>query len=157
MTFEPPRRRIALARRLAAPRAVVFRAWTEADVLRRWWGPAGFSNPVCEADAREGGLIRIVMRAPDGSTHPMRGAFRELAPPRRLALTLLAEDLRGDPLLECGIRLELSEAGGATQLRLDASGSGLSPAAPGMLAGMEDGWSQSLDRLAALLGETPCP
>lgn len=147
------RREVALERRIAAPRDRVFRAWTEAERLRRWWGPAGFSNPVCELEARDGGLIRIVMKAPDGTEYPMRGVFREVAPPRRLVFTLLVEDGRGDPLLEEVARVDFAETDGATGLSLHASAAGLSPAAPPMLAGMEQGWSQSLDRLADLMGE----
>jgi uncharacterized protein YndB with AHSA1/START domain len=149
-----PRRGIRLARAIAAPRARVFRAWTEAGLLRSWWGPAGFTNPVCEVDGRVGGLIRIVMRAPSGTEHSLRGAFREVAAPERLAFTSLVEDARGDPLLDAVTRIELAEAGGMTALTLQASAAGLSPAAPPMLDGMEAGWSQSLERLAALIGET---
>src|SRR5580700_11269312 len=54
-----------------APREVVFRAWTDPERMKRWWGPKNFTNPVCEVDARPGGTIRIHMRAPDGVIYPM--------------------------------------------------------------------------------------
>lgn len=142
-----------LARRIPAPREAVFRAWTEAAALRLWWGPAGFTNPLCRIDPRPGGRLRIVMRAPDGTEHPLRGVFREVAPPERITLTLLAEDGRGDPLLECVARAWFDPDGEGTRLTVQAHGSGLSPAAPPMLEGMEEGWAQSLERLAALLGD----
>lgn len=58
-------REVTITRVFDAPRATVFRAWTDADRLAQWWGPKGFTNPVCEIDARVGGAIRIHMRSPD--------------------------------------------------------------------------------------------
>ena len=58
-------REVTITRVFDAPRATVFRAWTDADRLARWWGPKGFTNSVCEIDARVGGAIRIHMRSPD--------------------------------------------------------------------------------------------
>lgn len=56
-------REITITRMFDAPRAVVFRAWTDAGQLAQWWGPKGFTNPVCEIDVRVGGAIRIHMRS----------------------------------------------------------------------------------------------
>ncbi|HXP75753.1 MAG TPA: SRPBCC domain-containing protein, partial [Stellaceae bacterium] len=57
-------RTVVITRVFDAPRTLVFKAWTDAAHLARWWGPKGFTNPVCEVDARPGGGLRIVMRAP---------------------------------------------------------------------------------------------
>jgi hypothetical protein len=46
--------------------------WTDPSHLAQWWGPHGFTNPVCEMDVRPGGALRIVMRAPDGTDYPMK-------------------------------------------------------------------------------------
>jgi uncharacterized protein YndB with AHSA1/START domain len=48
-------RQLVLTRVFDAPRELVFKAWTETERLKRWWGPKGFTNPVCELDARPGG------------------------------------------------------------------------------------------------------
>jgi uncharacterized protein YndB with AHSA1/START domain len=56
-------REITITGLFDAPRTVVFRAWIDAGQLAQWWGPKGFTNPVCEIDARVGGAIRIHMRA----------------------------------------------------------------------------------------------
>lgn len=153
MRLALPTCEVVLARRIPAPREAVFRAWTEAEALRRWWGPAGFETALCRIDPRPGGRLRIVMRAPGGTEHPLRGAFREVAAPERITLTLLAEDCRGDPLLECVARAWFDPDGSGTRLTVQASAAGLSPAAPPMLQGLEDGWAQSLERLAAFIGE----
>src|SRR5262249_57658906 len=66
-------REITITRVFDAPRATVFRAWTDANQLAQWWGPKGFTNPVCEIEARVGEAIRIHMRSPDGSVYPDEG------------------------------------------------------------------------------------
>ena len=79
-------REITITRIFDAPRALVFKAWTDAAQLAQWWGPKGFTNPVCEIDARVGGAIRIHMRAPDGAIYPMGGEIREIVDARAAGL-----------------------------------------------------------------------
>jgi uncharacterized protein YndB with AHSA1/START domain len=143
---------VVLNRLIDAPVAKVFKAWTDAEQMKKWWGPKGFTNPVCEVDARVGGEMRIVMRAPDGTDYPMRATFREVEQDKRLVFVAVAEDAAGDALLET-FNLVLFEARGSkTFLTVEASGVGLAPVAAEMLKGMEEGWSGSLDRLVALVG-----
>ena len=61
---------LVMTRVFDAPRSVVFKAWTDHEHLKRWWGPKGFTNPVCEVDVRPGGAILIRhARVPDGVVH----------------------------------------------------------------------------------------
>src|ERR1700739_195794 len=92
-------REITITRVSDAPRLLVFKAWTDAKALAQWWGPKGFTNPVCELDVRVGGAIRIHMRSPDGSVYPMKGEFREIVPPERLRFTHIARDAARKPPL----------------------------------------------------------
>jgi uncharacterized protein YndB with AHSA1/START domain len=150
----PTERTIVITRILDAPRELVFRAWTDVEHLARWWGPAGFTNPVCEADVREGGAIRITMRAPDGTDYPMTGMFKEIVPVERLVFTTAAigaGDAGDEILLEGFTTVTFEDQGSKTRLVLNSRAVALSPIAPRMLAGMEQGWSGSLDKLAALL------
>jgi uncharacterized protein YndB with AHSA1/START domain len=73
----PLERELTIVRIFDAPRALVFRAWADPKMMMQWWAPKHFTNPVCEADARVGGALKIVMRAPDGSEHPMKGMFTD--------------------------------------------------------------------------------
>src|ERR1700761_152564 len=91
---------LTITRVFDAPRALVFGAWTDPVQLAQWWGPQGFTHPVCEFDARTGGRFRIHMRAPDGTLYPMEGEIREITPPERLAFTNIAVDEDGRRLLE---------------------------------------------------------
>jgi uncharacterized protein YndB with AHSA1/START domain len=143
-------RRVKFTRVLAAPRRVIFAQWTDQRQMAQWWGPRGFTNPVCELDARPGGTIRIHMRAPDGTQHVMTGMFHEVRAPERLALTVSAEEAGGRRLLEVDVRLMLDEHAGITALVLEVRAVGLSAAGARLIEGMEPGWSQSLERLAAL-------
>src|ERR1700740_1278719 len=96
---KPAEREIVITRVFDAPREAVFKAWTDAKELAQWWGPKGFTNPVCEIDARVGGAIRIHMRSPDGTVYPMKGEFREIVPPERLGLTHIYAGAAGPPLM----------------------------------------------------------
>ena len=97
----PPiaKRELTLTRVFDAPRELVWKMWTEPKHMAQWWGPKGFSNPVCELDVRPGGRIWIVMRGPKGSdfdnNFPMSGTFREVVPNSRLVFMAVAEDQAG--------------------------------------------------------------
>ena len=143
----PNERKVLITRVLDAPRSLVFKLWTDPQHMAQWWGPHGFTNPICEMDVQVGGALRIVMRAPDGVDYPMTGAFREIVVPERLVFVAVAEDAAGNPLLEALTTVTFEEHGSKTRLTVEASGVGLAPVAPQMLAGMEAGWTQSLEKL----------
>jgi uncharacterized protein YndB with AHSA1/START domain len=146
-------REITITRIFAAPRALVFKMWTDPKHMAQWWGPKDFTNPVCALDVRLGGAIRIVMRAPDdiaaqiGRDHPMSGTFDEIIAPERIVFTAIAEDATGHPLLRAVTTVTFAEHAGKTKLTVHAKAVGLAPIAPQMLGGMEAGWTQSLERL----------
>ena len=149
-TSTAPKCEATLVRVINAPRERVFRAWVDARQLAQWWGPKGFTNPVCEVDARHGGRMRIDMRAPDGTVYPMTGIFREIIAPERLVFLAVAEDHHGNPLLESLTTVTFEDLGAKTRLTVHASAVGIADVAAQMLAGMEEGGSGSLDRLGAL-------
>jgi uncharacterized protein YndB with AHSA1/START domain len=156
MTTENPsetltERHINITRVFDAPRELVFKAWTDPAHMAAWWGPKGFTNPVCEMDVRVGGAIRIVMRGFDGVDYPMTGTFHEITPPERLVFMCVARDAHNHPLLESLATVTFEDVGGKTKLTVWADAVGLAPVAPKMLAGMEIGWTQSLERLGDLV------
>ncbi len=144
-------REITITRTFDAPRALVFKAWTDAKVLAQWWGPKGFTNPRCEFDAKVGGVIRIDMRAPDGAIYPMKGEIREIVPPERLAFTNIALDDLGSHIIEGFTTVTFADADGKTRLTLHTRGSAVVEKAVAYLQGMELGWTMSIDKLQALL------
>ncbi len=143
---------LVLERIIDAPRELVFKAWTDPELVAQWWGPKYFSNPVCELDVRPGGAILIHMRGPDGVIYPMKGEFIEVAPPERLVMTSKAfEGEDGSFMLEELTTVTFAEHEGKTKLTVQAVITKAAPEAAGALAGMEEGWNQSLDNLADLL------
>jgi uncharacterized protein YndB with AHSA1/START domain len=142
---------LRLERRLAAPRALVFRAWTEPLHLRRWSAPHGFVIPEADGELRPGGPWRTTMRAPDGAEHRLIGTYREIVPPRRLVFTHAWLDDAGRPGPETLVTVELDEIRGGTLLRLTQTGF----ASAGARDGHGQGWSETLDRLAAHLEAVP--
>ena len=141
-------RELHLTRVFDAPRALVFKAWTDPEMVAQWWGPRMFDTPVCEVDARSGGLITIHMRGPDGKIYPMKGIFTEVTEPERLVFTGYAlMKVDGDPVLETRNTVTLSETGGKTTLTVDVVVVMATAEAEFPLAGMEQGWNEQLDRL----------
>lgn len=69
----PSDRELVATRSFDAPRELVFEAWTSPGLLRRWYGPRGWSLVVCEIDLRVGGAWRFVSRKPDGREVGQRG------------------------------------------------------------------------------------
>ncbi len=144
-------REFVITREFDVPRELVFKAWTDAKQLAHWWGPRGFTNPVCEWDARPGAAIHVVMRAGNGAEYPMGGEFREVAAPERLAFTSGALDEKGKPLFEFLHTVTFLEQKGKTAFTIKSRVIATTHGAEKYIGGFEAGMSQSLERLAELL------
>ncbi len=147
---------LVLTRSFDAPRALVFKAWTDPKQLAQWWGPHGFTTPVCEADARPGGALYLEMRGPAGSDYegpyPMWGTFIEVLEPERLVFSAVLKNDEGVIFLENLNTVTFTEHDGTTLLTLNVRVITAGPEAAGPLAGMSEGWSQSLERLQTYVG-----
>ena len=142
---------LRFTRSLAAPRELVFRLWSDAEHLAKWWGPQGFTNPVCQFDPRPGGRIYIDMTGPDGTSYPMEGEVREIVAPERLVLLCICcVDDEGTAGVESVTTVTFHEEKGGTRIEVEARVTKIEDFARDALAGMEQGWNESLDRLAAL-------
>ena len=145
-------REIRITRIFAAPRDLVWRAWTEAEQLARWFMPHGFTVPACEVDLRVGGSFRMTVRAPDGAESPTGGEFKEIDPSQRLVFTTTGFDgPDGVPMLEVLNTATFADLGDKTELTLHSVVTKASPEMAAPLAGMEEGWLQSLEKLDGLL------
>lgn len=146
-----PADEIIFTRLVKAPRELVFRAWTDPQMLCKWWGPGGFSNPVCEFEAVPNGKIFIVMKAPDGTEYPMNGTVTAITAPEKLEFISAALDENNQPLFEVHSSLSLTDESGDTRLKLQVQVRHVKEGAAPYLRGMNDGWSQSLERLLNLV------
>jgi uncharacterized protein YndB with AHSA1/START domain len=109
----PTEREVVVTREFDAPRRLVFDALTTPDLLKRWYGPSGWSLVVCEIDLKVGGAFRFVSRRADGKDIGQRGVYREIAAPERLVNTEWWEDWNPGEVL---VTTVLREQGGKTAL-----------------------------------------
>lgn len=136
---------LILTRVFDAPRDLVFDAWTQPEHLRHWFGPKGFTTPTAGSDVRPGGAFRIAMRAPDGTVYWAQGVYRELVRPERIVCTMSGEGEEGT-IADSLLTVTFLERSGKTLVIVHQTGVPLSG-----LAGASQGWSESLDKLAAHL------
>jgi uncharacterized protein YndB with AHSA1/START domain len=161
-----------ISRVFDAPRELVFEAWTEAKYMRRWWGPRTVTNPVCEMDVRPGGAYRITMRMPDGSEYPITGVFKEVVRPERLVMTLegsghpkewhdkvlascAEQGSRGydekNPVGDVLCIITFEKLGEKTKVTVRQRFISAAIRNAMVKLGMDEGWMESLDKLAELL------
>ena len=140
---DPGTHQIVVTRSFDAPRDQVFKALTDPDAVRQWWGRRTNETVVDELEARPGGRWRFVQRDGDGNEHGFRGVYHEAAP-ERIVHTFEYEGLPGHVLLET---ITLEEEDGRTRMT-DSSVFQSVADRDGMLSsGMEDGAAEAFDRL----------
>jgi uncharacterized protein YndB with AHSA1/START domain len=143
---------LSITRLIDAPRTEVFRAWTEPELLKQWWGPHGMTTPECEMQLWVGGVFRTLMRAPDGTQYPNQGVFLEILAPRRLVFT----DAFGEnwvPAAKAFMTavIELEDIQGKTRYTARALHWNAADCQAHEEMGFHTGWNQSLDRLVQLV------
>ena len=152
---------LVITRVFDAPRRFVFQAWTEPERVKRWWGPKDFTTPVCEIDLRPGGVFRTCMRSSEGQEFWSQGVYREIVEPERIVVTDSFADENGNPVspehygmspdwpAEALITATFTEQAGKTRLTVQHT-----PLPSGRERDLcEQGWSESLDKLADYLAQ----
>jgi uncharacterized protein YndB with AHSA1/START domain len=138
---------LTLKRRLNAPPAKVFAAWTDPEKIRCWFGPPGVETLAAESDARVGGRYRILARSPDGAEHDVSGVFREVVPNQKLVFTWA---WKSTPERESLVTIELKPDGDGTLLTLTHE----QFFDEGARDRHQHGWTGSLEKLAQFIAET---
>ncbi len=145
----PSERELVITRVFDAPRHLVFDALTKPELLKRWYGPRGWSLVVCEIDLRVGGAFRFVSRRPNGKDVGQRGVYREIEAPARLVNTESWEDWNPGELL---VTTVLVERGGRTTFTSTTLFPSKEVRDTLLESGMADGAAETYDRLAECLG-----
>jgi uncharacterized protein YndB with AHSA1/START domain len=154
----PSDREVQVVRSFKAPRALVYRAYTDPALVKQWMlGPPGWTMPVCEMDVRVGGRYRWVWRnESDGSEFGFRGTYREIEPGSRLVHSEAYEPGTvggGFPGAESLVTISFAEERGITTLTtlMDFGSKDARDAAvaTGMTDGMEQSYQLLDQRLAA--------
>ncbi|MFP2906246.1 SRPBCC family protein [Pyxidicoccus sp. 3LFB2] len=144
-------REIVITRTFNAPPRIVFQAWTQPELVKRWWAPKslGVSVVSCEADVREGGTYRYVLKPEGADAFAFSGRYTEVSPHSRLVYTQAFEPMAGAG--EAVIHVTFEERDGKTRL-VSREQYPSKEARDGALAsGMEQGMRETLDQLDALV------
>ena len=140
----PPLR---LSRVLHARRETVFKAWSSAEHVKRWFCPETFTIPEAKVEPQVGGPFEICMRSPAGEAHWIRGTFVEVTPHTRLAIDMHIADSAGKKLFRAYTEVEFSDALGGTRMDVVQTYTPIDPSAAWMVAGAAEGWRTTLDKL----------
>lgn len=152
-------RTLVITRIFNAPRALVWKAWTEPEHLKKWWGPKNFIAPTIKIDLRVGGKYLWCMRNEDGQEYWTTGVYREIVPPEKLVYTDNFSDasgnkvdpsyygMTGDWASENVVTVTFEEVDGKTKMTVRHQGL---PAGE-MIDGASVGWNESFDKLEASL------
>ena len=137
---------LKLSRILRARRETVFRAWSSAEHVKRWFAPEGCAVVDATVEMRVGGRFELSMRAP-GMVHLLRGTFVEIVPDTRLVIDMRVDDSDGTPLFRAYTELDFADAPGGTRLDVTQTYTLIDLSKAWMLAGAPQGWSSTLDNL----------
>lgn len=143
---------LELTRLIAAPRNLLYRAWTEPELLKQWFTPRPWTTPVVELDVRAGGSNYILMRGPDGTEAPNHGVYLEVVPNERLVFTdayVRAWEPAEKPFMT-GVVSFSDEAGGTRYVARALHWSEADRRAHEDM-GFHAGWGQATDQLEALV------
>jgi uncharacterized protein YndB with AHSA1/START domain len=162
MTKNPgsEKERMVITRVFDAPRKLVWEAWTNPKYVMQWWGPKGFTAPVCKIDFRVGGKFLCCMRSPDGQEVWNGGEYHEIVPYEKIVYSLYFADANGnrvDPA-ELGIEHQAIEDAhdvvifedyGNGQTKLTMIGNETMEDAKN--SGQLEGWNEIFDKVAAVV------
>jgi len=145
------KRQVVMSRVFNAPRDLVFRAYTDPELIPRWWGRRRQTTTVEAMDVRKGGRWRYVCRDPDGTEYGFRGEYREVRLPERIVSTFEFEGMPGH-IIEDTATFE--ERDGKTKLTVTSRFETIEDLDGMLQSGMEDGARETWDRLEELLAKT---
>lgn len=151
---------LIITRTFDAPNALVFKAWTDPERMKEWWGPKGFTTPFCEIDLKLGGVIHYCMRSPEGKDYWGKGVYREIIEPTKIVYTDSFADEKGNIVSAeyYGMSADWPEEGKVTVTFEDQNGkTKLTVEHANIIASgperdmCKDGWNKTLDSLAEYL------
>jgi uncharacterized protein YndB with AHSA1/START domain len=137
---------LVISRHFAAPRDLVFKAWSSAEHIKRWFSPEGCSVPEAEIDFRTGGVFTVCMRLPSGEDHWTKGAFDEVCAPDRLAFTAAAI-FGGEKRFTVHTTVTFEDDGTGTRMTVRQAYDVHDPAFLFAVDGAAEGWRTTLDKL----------
>ncbi|MCA1491011.1 SRPBCC family protein [Sinorhizobium alkalisoli] len=145
-------RELVLVRLIDAPREKVYRAFTDADLLKQWFAPLPWTITEAELDVRPGGTNRFIMRSPEGDLYPNQGVYLEVEPNEKLVITdAYTEAWKPSEKPFMTAILTFEEEGGKTRYTARARHWSTADKKAHEKMGFHEGWGQCADQLAALV------
>jgi len=145
-------RDLVITRLIDAPRQKLYRAWTDATLLKQWFAPLPYITPVAELDVRPGGAAFIVMRGPDGKDLPNHGVYLDVVPNQRLVSTdayVKAWEPSEKPFMT--LILTFEDEGGKTRYTARVRHWTVADREAHEKMGFHQGWGICTDQLTALV------
>jgi len=146
----PGTHEVIMTREFDAPRSLVFEVMMDPKHIPHWWGPKQYTTSVDKMEVKAGGLWRFVQRDEEGNEFAFHGVYHSITP-EQVVDTFEFEGMAGHVILET-ITLEAYE-GGKTKMIVSSVFQSVADRDGMLSAGMEEGSSESYDRLEALLAE----
>ncbi len=152
--------RMVVTRVFDAPRALVWKAWTDPQYVMKWWGPKGFTVPFCKIDFRVGGKFLCCMKSPDGQEGWNGGEYYEIVPQEKIVYSLYFADSKGNKVDPAEYGTEHNaiddardvvtfEDYGNGQTKLTMIGNETMEEAT--KSGQLEGWNEIFDKVAAVI------
>src|SRR5881398_95709 len=138
--------RMVVTRVFDAPRELVWKAWTDPKYVMQWWGPKGFTSPVCKMDFRVGGKFLCCMKTPDGQEFWNAGEYHEIVPQDKIVPAQLGIEHEA---IDGAYDVTIFEDFGKGQTKLTFIGN--EPMESAKNSGQMEGWNQILDKVAAVV------
>jgi uncharacterized protein YndB with AHSA1/START domain len=154
--------RMVVTRIFDAPRELVWKAWTDPKYVMQWWGPKGFTSPVCQMDFRVGGKFLCCMRSPDGQDFWNGGEYHEIVLHEKIVSSMYFSDAKGNKVEPAAYGIEHESIEGAYDTTLfEDYGNGQTkltfignePMKDATESGQLEGWNQILEKVAAVVAE----
>jgi uncharacterized protein YndB with AHSA1/START domain len=154
MIVEPGKQELSYSRFIAAPRELVFKAYTDAELIPQWWGPRKYTTIVDKQEARPGGAWRYLNRDADGNEVGFHGVYHQVKAPELLVSTF---EFEGVPEHVSMDTLTFEEKNGGTLLSGKSVFQSVEDRDGMVQSGMEEGFAETLDRLEELLTKSKVP
>ena len=147
---------VVIQRTFDAPRELVFKAWTDPKHLAQWWGPKGWTLPVCEIDFRPGGTWLYCMRGPEGEESWGKAVYREIVMPERIVYVDAFADADGnvvEGMPQMLITVEFTELNGKTKITSRTEFASVAELEATLAMGVVEGATETWDRLEEYLAK----
>ena len=152
--------RMVVTRVFDAPRELVWRAWTDPKYIMQWWGPKGFTAPVCKMDFRVGGKLLCCMKGPDGQEGWNAVEYHEIVLYEKIVSSMYFSDSKGNKIDPAELGIEQEAIDGAYDVtifedlgngRTKLTHTGNEPMESAKESGQFEGWVETLDKIAAVV------